>query len=60
MVAWALTEEYVGDIGRARQLFEIATTTQADNAEIWKASQEGMASCFVVRFKGVYDPVTKV
>lgn len=31
-------EEYLGDIGRARQLFEIATTTQADNAEIWNVS----------------------
>eukprot|EP00903_Cladosiphon_okamuranus_P012122 g11374.t1 len=40
MVAWALMEEYLGDIGRARQLFEIATTTQADNAEIWNVYEQ--------------------
>ena len=38
MVAWALMEESLGDIGRTRQLLEIAVATQAGNPEVWNVS----------------------
>lgn len=39
MVAWALMEDSLGDIGRARQLFEIAANTESANPNIWSVSQ---------------------
>ena len=38
MVAWALMEESLGDIGRTRQLLEIAVATQAGNPDVWNVS----------------------
>lgn len=45
MVAWGLMEESLGDIGRARQLFEIAATTEPSNPNIW----EVIIVCFAIQ-----------
>ncbi|CAM9338272.1 unnamed protein product [Sphacelaria rigidula] len=56
MVAWALMEEKLGDIGRARQLYEIAAHTEPSNPNIWEIYEQVEARWgFYAEAQAVHD-----